>query len=93
MIGAFETTFNKKSTYVYTALSHLTGYFIRKKEWFEALEMNENLDKIMRRNIMIEFITKIRVKVNVNKKKTFSQFLLRQDFEQIKASVEKPVDL
>ena len=34
-------------------------------------------------------MTKIRIKVNVNKKKAFKEFQMRCDYEQIKASLDK----
>ena len=43
----------------------------------------------MYKNIVQEYITKIRVKVMVNKKNYFKEFIKRDDFEQIKASVDK----
>ena len=71
VIGAYEITFNKKSNFNYTALSHVSGYFIRKSNWYDALSQNDNIMNVMKKNILLDFITKIRVKVSVNKKKAF----------------------
>ena len=37
----------------------------------------------------MDYLTKIRIKVMVNKKKAFAEFFIRKDYEQIKASVDK----
>ena len=71
VIGAYEITFNKKSNFVYTALTYVFGYFIRKANWYDALEIDTNIRNVMKKNILLEFITKIRSKVSVNKKKAF----------------------
>ena len=43
----------------------------------------------MIRNVLIEFVTKTKAKVLVNKKQAYKEFVQRRDFDQIKASVEK----
>lgn len=42
LIGAHDVTFSKKSQFIYTALSDIEGFFIRKQNWLEILK--ENLD-------------------------------------------------
>ena len=53
------------------------------------MNQNDNIKKVMYKNIYIEYTTNIRVKVVINKKNSFKEFIKRDDFEQIKASVEK----
>ena len=80
-MGAYEVSFNKKSNFVYTALTELHGYFIRKSKWFEALKIDSDLGTFIQRNIIMDYMTKIRVKVMVNKKKAFNEFIIRKDYE------------
>ena len=81
VVGAYEVSFNKKSNFVYTALTELHGYFIRKSKWFEALKIDSDLGTFIQRNIIMDYMTKIRVKVMVNKKKAFNEFIIRKDYE------------
>lgn len=43
IIGAHDTTFNKKSQFVYSTLSRIEGFFIRKENWLEILRENPDI--------------------------------------------------
>lgn len=37
VIGAYECTFNKRSSFIYTTLTNIEGLFIRKQKWSEMM--------------------------------------------------------
>ena len=39
IIGAYNCTFNNRSDYIYTALTDVDSYFIRKEKWRKILKM------------------------------------------------------
>ena len=43
IIGAHDVTFNKKSQFVYSTLSRIEGFFIRRENWLEILRENPDL--------------------------------------------------
>lgn len=69
IIGAYGATFNSRAAFIYTTLTPVEGFFIRKEKWKEALEDNGEIGICMKRNIWIEYLTRIKMKVNVAKKR------------------------
>lgn len=43
-IGAYDCTFEQRSRFIYTSLTYIEGYFIRKTKWLSALKMNPNIN-------------------------------------------------
>ena len=37
VIGAYECMYNKRSAFIYTALTEIEGFFIRKRKWEEFI--------------------------------------------------------
>ena len=72
VIGAYECQFNKRSSFIYTALTALEGLFIRKEKWNEMTSEAEELGRCIKRNLLVDYLLNIRVKVNVNKKRSVS---------------------
>jgi hypothetical protein len=36
-LGAYQMTFNKKSEYIYTALTHINGFFVRRRSMIKIM--------------------------------------------------------
>ena len=88
VIGAYEMTFFRRSAYIYTALRKLEGYFIRKSHW-KTIVSDKNLEMVLKRNILMSYLVKIQMKVNM-KKKVAQEFLnSRNDQDMYKITSEK----
>ena len=62
IIGAFGISFGQRSRYIYKTLSICKGYFIRKQKWFEILMEKPEISKVLKQNILIDFIMNVRCK-------------------------------
>ena len=60
-------TFNKRSTYIYRATSNIHGFFIRKSYFDDILNQSPMIAKCLKRNIIYDHFTKIRIKMEVHK--------------------------
>ena len=41
-IGAYGTTFNKRTLFIYKMTEELIGYFIKKSNWYKILNYPQN---------------------------------------------------
>lgn len=89
VIGAYECMFNKRSAFIYTCLTEIEGLFIRKCVWEELDEQFESLMHCLKRNILLDYLMNIRIKVQVNKKKAIEMYKTRHDQQMIKISEAK----
>jgi len=89
VIGAYGVAFNNRSCCIYTALTNVHGYFIRKEKWADLCDENEEIAQILSNNIICEYITQIRSKVVSQKKQTILEMLNRKDHQMIFASEYK----
>ena len=78
--------FNKRSAYIYTALTNIEGLFIRKQRWDELIKDHDTLANYLKRNILLDYLINIRIKVNVNKKKSICLINNRHDQQMLKIS-------
>lgn len=69
IIGAYEVMFNEKSSFIYTAMTNVEGFFIRKFKWDTLRQDHEEISNYIKRNILMDYMINIRLKVIVNKKK------------------------
>lgn len=69
VIGAFGITFNMRAAFVYTCISQIEGFFIRKLNWLTMISRHSSIAKILKKNVLINYLTKIRGKVMISKRK------------------------
>ena len=81
IIGAYGATFNARASFIYTTYTPITGFFIRKEKWKQAIEDNKEIGLCMKKNIWIEYITRIKTKVNLAKKRAQQELAIRHDQE------------
>ena len=74
VVGAFGLTFNQRSKFIYTSLTKISGYFIRQNHWMGVLEDYPMIGNRIKRNVIWEYLCKINVKVNINKRKILKSF-------------------
>ena len=89
VIGAYECMYNKRSAFIYTALTEIEGFFIRKRKWEEFVLQYEQVSVCLRRNILLDYLMNIRIKVVVNKKKAMDVLKARHDQQMVKISEAK----
>ena len=70
VIGGFGVTFKQRSSFIYKATSNCKGLFIRRGNWHDILnEQDPEICKNFKKNICIDFILKIKSKLDIHKKK------------------------
>jgi hypothetical protein len=81
-IGGFGVTFQMRSQFLYKAATYCTGFFIRREQWHDIMVSNDDdIIKTLKQNILIEFIWKIRSKLNIQKKKELQKYKTRSDYQ------------
>jgi hypothetical protein len=79
VLGAYDLTFNKKSMFIYKAVSYIEGYFIRKEIWMDLINEYESIGLCIKRNILLNYLLKIRIKINVHKERAMNMLKIRKD--------------
>ena len=69
IIGAYGATFNKRAAFIYKTMTPVEGFFIRKEAWQNSLHETDTIGKSMKKNIWLEYMTRIKMKVNLSKKR------------------------
>ena len=80
VIGAFGCTFNQRAAFIYACYNDNSGYSIRKEKWKEMIESNDEIGSIVRKNVLIEYITQIRSKVLIKKRQAIRKAMERKDY-------------
>lgn len=92
VIGAYECQFNKRSSFIYTSLTVIEGFFVRKHRWEELMEDSHDIAMRIKRNLLQDYLLNIRLKVVVQKNKAISVMQTRHDQQMIKISLTKDQD-
>ena len=89
VIGGYGVTYNQRASFIYTSLTDVSGYSVRKENWFELLNQNEEIANILKGSILMNYIMTIRGKVLVKKKRAIGEYYNRKDHQMILASEYK----
>lgn len=81
VVGGFGSTFNQRASYIYTAVTSVEGYFIRKYRWRNILNEYSEIAYLVRQNILLDYLVNIRSKVNCAKRKDKKTFMRRHDHQ------------
>ena len=79
VIGAFGVTFNQRAAYIYTAITNCHGFFIRRANWMRINKLSPEIFKVMKQNVLVDYLMNIRYKVIVHKKLEVARFMDRKD--------------
>lgn len=79
VIGAYGITFNQRCAFIYAALTSTKGYAIRKSNWNKLIQENPDVAGVLKQNVLLEYLLKIRCKVLSRKKKAISEMSKRHD--------------
>ena len=52
VIGSYGITFDERSNQIYTALTPVSGYSIRKENWHELMNNHQDISSCIKRNIL-----------------------------------------
>ena len=85
VIGAYDCTFNKRSTFVYKTISVCKGYSIRKHKWKAICQSNQELSSYLNVLIFHDFETRIKKKILIEKEQDMIKWSQRADYESILA--------
>jgi len=77
VIGAYGITFNKRASFLYACKTDIEGFFIRKMKWIETIEEAPLIEKIFKKNVLVDYLLNIRGKVMVYKNKIIKEHLNR----------------
>ena len=93
MIGAYGITWSQRAQFNYHTASRVTGFFIRKSNWLDILSNPDSKDivVVLKKNILLDYLTKIKMKVDLSKKRAIKEFAHRHDHELIKCITHKEV--
>ena len=69
VIGAFGVTNHKRALFIYKTVTVCEGFFIRKKNWNEILDSDPEIVKSLKKNIFLEFLLKLRLKILAAKRR------------------------
>lgn len=81
IIGSFGVTFGIRSTIIYTAMTKIEGYFIRRKEWLRIIDdvTNSALKANIKQTVFKQYVNEIRSKIDQHKILKKRQYMGRSD--------------
>ena len=74
IIGGYGLTWNQRAAFNYTSFTFVSGFFIRKKNWEDILQFAPKIVTTMKQNILMEYMSKIKMKVSLAKKRAIAEF-------------------
>ena len=83
ILGGFECSYNRRSSFIYRCSQKIKAYFIRKNNWKEFEEMFPEFYQEMRRTLLHSFYTSVVPLMKTQKKLMIEKFEARADFKQI----------
>ena len=89
VIGAYGASFNCRAAFIYTTQTYVEGFFIRKSNWIDCLEENPQIKVSMLKNVLLQYMTKINIKVKLAKKRALQLVENRHDIELVNISYAK----
>lgn len=89
IIGAYGITWNQRAQFNYTSATAVNGFFIRKQNWLQIMNSEPEIVGTLKKNLLLDYLTKIKMKVDLSKKKAIGEFQIRQDYDLIKLSTNK----
>ena len=63
VVGAYEMSFNQKSSFIYTAYSALAGHAVRKSNWWNLLNDHPDIREPMKKAVLFTYLTGVRARV------------------------------
>ena len=85
VVGAYEVSYKKRSAFIYTAITPIHGFFVRRNNWFEILKVNSHVTQIFLRNILFNYMITILYKMMARKKIAMKHWIEREDIQDIKS--------
>lgn len=89
VIGAYGCTFNQQALFIYYAKTNVSGFSIRKGNWIKIIKDFPQITKNFKRCIMLDYMSKIKSKCLLHKKKNEEKYAKRQDQQNILVTVPK----
>ena len=80
IIGAYGATFSQRAAFCYSALSEISGYFIRKRYWATMIEEFPEVSIVLKKNILMNYFSNIKFKLASRKKKDIMKYMQRKDY-------------
>lgn len=91
LIGAYEMTYGQRAQFIYTALTSVSGYTIRKQNWKKLLDQEEGeIVKKFKQNIIFSHM-RINAKVHLKRKQAMQKIVQRSDYNMLQVSKLKSV--
>lgn len=79
VIGAYGINFNQRACFIYATVTSMLGYSIRKSNWHDLMKQSPEIEYYMKRNALVQYMTEIRSRVMVHKKRAIEEFNRRND--------------
>lgn len=84
IVGSFNCTFYQRSNYIWKCLTQAEGYFMYKADWLTLLDQHpEEIAKSMKQNILVDYIIKIRGRLENAKTKAFKKIVDRNLHQKV----------
>ena len=65
--------------FIYKAMTYIEGYFIRKEVWMDLINEYPTIGLCIKRNILLNYLLKVRIKINVHKERAMDMIKIRKD--------------
>lgn len=73
VVGGFNCTFYQRSNYIWKCKTDCEGWFLFKQEWINLLEQGEDIGKMLKKQIFVNYLTKIRGRLELAKKRALDR--------------------
>jgi len=87
VIGPYNVTFNQRAVFIYTCLTNIQGFFIRKSNWYNLLDASPEVAAPLKTSILTAYQRDIRSKMMKAKKQAIDNLVKRNDHQMILSSV------
>ena len=89
VLGAYGLVFDQRTEFLFTAITDVQGFCIRRENWKNLLRDNKEVEKAMKISALQFYQKNIKLKIMPFKKRTVDEFNARNDIQFIIASKQK----
>lgn len=93
VVGSYELSFNQRSQVIYTSLTHIHGYSIRRSNWFIIMNEDPLIINAFKNQIKERYFNDVHRRVIKRRRQATEEMKQRSDYQMIQVSENKEFGL
>ena len=79
VLGGYEIMYQQRSAYIYTAMTNIQGYSVRRHNWLSLMDNHPEIATCVKMNTFQNYSRNVKNKVNECKRQAINEYVKRND--------------